>query len=202
MLLAKFHKQQKLAEHSYFLLTGYCSLATSAEYNCDYSGLQASAMTEVKIAKLRKKKTQQKKTTSPGFLSRNRDPGLIHTFLPLQNWWTRDPESRKHRHDLISTLLPAPLPVCKAHSEGPRCPKRPGKTWGRMSIPPQHFLGRRATWEEGKEVGEGSILSLLCLFLPNRAGCFAKGMLLPWHWLWTESLIKRSQPSRGRREGR
>lgn len=143
-----------------------------------------------------------KKTTSPGFLSRNRDPGLIHTFLPLQNWWTRDPESRKHRHDLISTLLPAPLPVCKAHSEGPRCPKRPGKTWGRMSIPPQHFLGRRATWEEGKEVGEGSILSLLCLFLPNRAGCFAKGMLLPWHWLWTEPLIKRSQPSRGRREGR
>lgn len=39
LLLAKFHKQQKLAEHWYFLLTGYCSLATSGEYNCDYSSL-------------------------------------------------------------------------------------------------------------------------------------------------------------------
>ena len=79
LLLAKFHKQQKLAEHRYFLLTGYCSPATSAERNCSYSALQAAAVAEVKTAqsgqKKNKKTKNKKNNSSSGLLSGNGDPG-------------------------------------------------------------------------------------------------------------------------------
>lgn len=198
MLLARFHKQQMLAERWYFfsdwLLFASCPCGTelqpfwSAGLGRDW-GPTANC----------------RGTPYPGLLSGNGGPGSIHAFYPLCCWWVRELGSEQQRSDRIPASPGLQRPAVKVMEAGSPWAQRAQDHLGRMGTPqpaPSRRKGSifRVGSRERRLGGEESVLFLSqacsCLAIPDSLP--EAGLLLPLVFPAARAFLRRSsQPSRG-----